>query len=410
MNKNDAYLLGWIIGNSIIYDDKIFFYIKNCNKDIVSKLYKIFTTTCNIDHSLLYYNMTKNMDFFLKVSSSGYIKYITQLLNLYKKDPIRRSFLKDQINYPIIPDDLLYIFVRGLFDSSGFIFRNNNQIYCGIRIPCKDFLIKLLNNLSINTNIMYNNKYKNYYFTIENMDALDFMHMIYNTSNENNNLDSHIISTDLILNRKYELYQTVKNVYPENNSKTSLYFKYYKTDKNAHAPFKSYYSNSGYNLTLIKKIKTIYPESTACTNLSTTSGPFFPFRIDADFVQACRTESRSGAEQSRAPTDMERPLGLSNCVIEFYDTCIQIEPMYGYYFDVLSKDLLMNTGYMLANNTHIIDASYRGNIIVSLIKVDKSKPDLELPCNFIQIIPRPIRYLTPIQVNAPLNISLIRKM
>ena len=43
--------------------------------------------------------MNKNMDFFLKVSSSGYIKYIIQLLNLYKKDPIRKSFLKDQINY-----------------------------------------------------------------------------------------------------------------------------------------------------------------------------------------------------------------------------------------------------------------------------------------------------------------------
>jgi hypothetical protein len=237
---------------------------------------------------------------------------------------------------------------------------------------------------------------------------LNFLAIV--SRDENNNLDSHIISTDLILNRKYELYQTVKNVYAENNSKTSLYFKYYKTDKNAHAPFKSYYSNSGYNLTLIKKIKTIYPESTACTNLSTTSGPFFPFRIDADFVQACRTDSRSRAEQRGGPIDMEGPLGLSNCVIEFYDTCIQIEPMYGYYFDLLSKDLLMNTGYMLANNTHIIDASYRGNIIVSLIKVDKSKPDLELPCNFIQIIPRPIRYLTPIQVNAPLNISLIRKM
>ncbi|NDA63944.1 MAG: hypothetical protein EBX50_18240 [Chitinophagia bacterium] len=409
MNKNDAYLLGWIIGNSIIYYDKIFFYIKNCNKDIVSKLYKIFTTTCNIDDSLLYYNMTKNMDFFLKVSSSGYIKYITRLLNLYKKDPIRRSFLKDQINFPTIPDDLLYIFVRGLFDSSGFIFRKNNKIYCGIRIPCKDFLIKLLNNLCINTNIMYNNKYNNYYFTIENMDALDFMHMIYNTSHENNDLDSHIICSDLILNRKYELYQTLKNIYPENNSKMSLYFKYYKTDKNAVSPFKSYYSNSGYNLTLIKKIKTIYPESTSS---STIPELFFPFKIHPDScirqgVQAC---IKHDPVLSRSERSRVHDLGLSNCVIEFYDTCIQIEPMYGYYFDLLSKDLLMSTGYMLAYNTHIIDASYRGNIIVALIKVDKSKPDLELPCNFIQIIPRPIRYLTPIQVKEPLNLSLLRKM
>ena len=398
MNKNYAYLLGWIIGNAIIYDDKIFFYIKNCNKDIVSKLYKIFTTTCNIDHSLLYYNVTKNMDFFLKVTSTKYIKYIIHLLNLYKKDPVKKSFLKDRINYPIIPDDLLYLFIRGLFDSSGFIFRNNNHIYCGIRISCKDFLIKLLNNLSINTNIMYNNTYNNYYFTIQNMDALDFMHMIYNTSNENNNLDSHIISTDLILNRKYELYQTIKNVYPENNNKTSLYFKYYKTDKNAHAPFKSYYSNSGYNLTLIKKIKTIHPESTSSV---TTSASFFPFKDPVLY--------RSESTKMKIDTHHNR-LGLLNCVIEFYDTCIQIEPMYGYYFDLLSKDLLMNTGYMLANNIHIIDASYRGNIVVGLIKVDKTKPDLELPCNFIQIIPRPIRYLTPIQVNVPLNnLSLDRK-
>lgn len=346
MNENEVYLLGWVIGNANIYDDKIFFFIKNCNKDIVSKLYKIFINTLNVSINDLHYNINKNSDFYLKVTCNSFIRTIIHLLGLSTKDNVKKSYYKTDLKYPDISKDVLPFFVRGIFDSSGYIFKNkNNDICCGIRMYSKYFLLKLLNQMSISTNVTYNKKYNNYYFTLTNMNALDFLQIIY-SENLSNNLDPYSISSELILNRKYDMYKNLRDSY-----NGSLYFKYYKTDKYAVSPFKMYYSDTGYNLTLVKKLKS----------------------IDG---------------------------------IEFYDTCIRIEPMLGYYFDLISKQLLLQTGYMLTESVNIIDSSYRENIVVSLVKVDKCKPDLILPCSLIQIIPRNSLHMTPIQMNIHLTTSL----
>jgi len=74
--------------------------------------------------------------------------------------------------------------------------------------------------------------------------------------------------------------------------------------------------------------------------------------------------------------------------VTFYDTGIQIQPEDGYYFDLVGRSSISKCGYMIANNVGIIDASYRGNIIVALLKYDKTCPDLELPCRMVQLIPR----------------------
>ena len=41
---------------------------------------------------------------------------------------------------------------------------------------------------------------------------------------------------------------------------------------------------------------------------------------------------------------------------------------------------------MLANSIGIIDQSYRGNLLVALIKINKDSPDLELPWKCCQLI------------------------
>ncbi len=98
-------------------------------------------------------------------------------------------------------------------------------------------------------------------------------------------------------------------------------FKFCKNEKDAVDPYKKNASDSGYDLTLIKKIKT-----------------------DGN--------------------------------VEFYDTGISVEPPYGYYFDLVGRSSISKSGYILANNMGIIDRTYRGNIIVPLIKMNKEKPDL----------------------------------
>ncbi len=58
------------------------------------------------------------------------------------------------------------------------------------------------------------------------------------------------------------------------------------------------------------------------------------------------------------------------------------------YYELYSRSSLHKLGYILANGVGIIDTHYRGEIFVPLIKIDQSKPDLELPCRIAQLIPK----------------------
>ncbi len=112
-------------------------------------------------------------------------------------------------------------------------------------------------------------------------------------------------------------------------------FKYIKTHPNAIAPTKSHKTDSGFDLTLIS----VYKKYNNVT---------------------------------------------------LYDTGIKIQPPDGYYFDLVPRSSIIKTGYMLANSVGIIDQDYQGNIYVPLIKIDKSKPDIELPCRLVQLILRKV--------------------
>lgn len=111
-----------------------------------------------------------------------------------------------------------------------------------------------------------------------------------------------------------------------------LFFKFKKSDSRAITPTKAHMSDSGFDLTLIEKIKTV-----------------------------------------------------DN--VELYSTFIQVEPPHGYYFDLVPRSSISKTGYSLANNIGIIDQSYRGDIIVALQKHNKNA-QLKLPFRLVQLIPR----------------------
>jgi deoxyuridine 5'-triphosphate nucleotidohydrolase len=83
--------------------------------------------------------------------------------------------------------------------------------------------------------------------------------------------------------------------------------------------------------------------------------------------------------------------------VEFYDTGVSIQPPYGYYFDLVGRSSISKSGYMIANNIGVIDQSYTGNVIVALVKIDQNAPNLTLPNRLVQIIPRKIVHFIPVQ-------------
>lgn len=69
-----------------------------------------------------------------------------------------------------------------------------------------------------------------------------------------------------------------------------------------------------------------------------------------------------------------------------YGTGIRAIPPKGYYFIIVGRSSISKTGHMLANNIGIIDQTYRGELLIPLIKVDPTAPDLELPMKICQLI------------------------
>lgn len=91
--------------------------------------------------------------------------------------------------------------------------------------------------------------------------------------------------------------------------------------------------------------------------------------------------------------------------VHYYDTGISVESPNGYYFELVGRSSIAKTGWMLANNIGIIDASYRGTIIVPLIKVNPEANELELPKKLVQIIPRQLILMNAVEVQTLDNTS-----
>ena len=125
----------------------------------------------------------------------------------------------------------------------------------------------------------------------------------------------------------------------------ALAFHYVKTDPFAVDPCKAHHEDSGYDLHLLRKVKT-------------------------------------------------------HGNVEFYDTGIAVQPPLGYYFEVVGRSSISKSGYMIANNIGIIDQNYRGSILVALTKIDANAPSLQLPCRLVQLLPRQFIHMTPVCVES----------
>lgn len=255
-------------------------------------------------------------------------KFITSITSLniiddyYKLLKIESNKENDDIRLPELSEKLTWDFIRGYFDGCGNIHKineSNSTPSCDI----KSNSINMLNDINEFCKIpgsIHNNTIK-----WRSNNALDFLNNIYNNSK-------------IKLKEKYDQYLEISTWVP-----SVSYSRYYKNDhcswsktrKDAISPSKQRASDSGYDLVLLEKIKTIGK-------------------------------------------------------VEFYDTGIKVKPNFGYYFTLVPRSSISKTGYMLANSIGIIDRTYLGNIIVALIKIDENMPDLELPCRLVQIIPNHI--------------------
>jgi len=125
---------------------------------------------------------------------------------------------------------------------------------------------------------------------------------------------------------------------------------YYKLVKaGAKAPKLSHDTDTGYDITLIEKIKTIR---------ETSIGP-----------------------------------------ISLYDSGLIVSPPSGFYFDMVPRSSLSKTGYLLANSFGVIDSHYLGHLMAVMLKYDSNMPDLELPGRYFQLIIRPLIHFEPIEVS-----------
>ena len=191
-----------------------------------------------------------------------------------------------------------------------------------------DFISNLLSKNNLQVNFITNDKYLSY-LKINSSDALDLFQYINdvlnnNDSNEFTYMDKVILS--YIINN---IYNTINHIYTTPKLIFSIFDK--QLSDITVIPFKKKGSDVGYDLTLIKKIDT-------CGDM------------------------------------------------EIYTTNIAVEPTIGFYTETVVRSSFYKTGYIQMNAVGIIDPGYRGPLNVVLYKVDKLKPNLQLPFRYGQLI------------------------
>jgi dUTPase len=332
-SNEKAYLLGLIASGESITKTGFQICIRDYELDALEKINKVlFLNELPISKKGNMVNLT--------IKSETIAKKLIELFKINEiieeTDSYKKSYI---IKFPDIEDQYLYYFIRGVFEGHGHFRYTIKYPVCGITSNSSEFLEEIIKRCELNCNIN-----KNMIELCGNL-ALDFLNKVYKNVLTNNEL--------LFMNKKYDFYKEIIGWIP-NMTKSCLYFNYVRSVPEAKPPQKQRASDSGYDLTLIKKIKT-------------------------------------------------------HGNVEFYDTCIKLQPAFGYYFDLVGRSSISKSGYMLANNIGIIDRTYQGTVIVPLIKIDNNQPDLELPCRLVQIIPRLIQHLEPIEITEEELLSSERK-
>ncbi len=323
-SEEKAYLLGWIASDgSVSESGNISIKIHNKDRKCLQILSEIVSNELKIKE------IKEIEQVSLDINSTEMAKDVCTLLQI---DFGKKSHI---VRFPNLEtDELKWAFLRGYFDGDGSI-RKVTDEHCSPECNITSDSIEMINDIKDFCKIPCHLSKDNNQITWNGNNCLDFLDNLYD------------VNSKYRLERKFELYLEISTWVP-----SVIYSKYYKNDffkfsksrKDAVNPSKSHASDSGFDLTLLEKIKQIGD-------------------------------------------------------VELYDTGIKIKPFYGYYFDLVPRSSIIKSGYMLANSIGIIDRTYLGSIMVPLIKIDKNAPDLVLPNRLVQIIPRQIIHFKFIEVD-----------
>lgn len=313
--EEKAYILGLIASDGHISSGNISIYQSNVNWQVLANVRDIICQDLPINGE----GCSK-----LSISSKQWVDKVCNLLGI---TPGKKSH---KIKFPnLASEELIWHFLRGYFDGDGSVKSPDKypSPECKITTSSDDFRKAIL---EISPYPCTENKSDIFWY---GLNCLDFLGKLYDNSKirhprKYNNYIDWCLWSPIIRGK--------------GNSGQVDGIKWYKTNENAIPPYKERVSDSGYDLTLIEKIK-------------------------------------------------------SDGIVEVYDTGIKVVPPFGYYFDLVPRSSITKSGFILANSIGIIDRTYRGSIIVALIHIDKDK-ELSLPIRLVQLVPRPIVHFPLIEI------------
>lgn len=127
------------------------------------------------------------------------------------------------------------------------------------------------------------------------------------------------------------------------------------------------------------------------TKLGANFGDFTKLSYGNTLFQRTLPESKA-PERSRI-TDAGFDLHLVKLIKEehgllYYTTGVVLEPPAGMWYMLVPRSSMAKSGYTMANGIGIIDAAYRGEIIVALRKVSPDVPEIVLPAKMVQVVPQ----------------------
>lgn len=92
-----------------------------------------------------------------------------------------------------------------------------------------------------------------------------------------------------------------------------------------------------------------------------------------------------------------------NSRTSLYDTGIKINIDFGYYAEIVPRSSISKSGYILSNNIGIIDNSYRGNLMIALTKIADDAIEIEYPFRCCQLIIKKQDYVNLEEVESGLT-------
>lgn len=321
-----AYLLGWIASDGSITKGAVAIYVHDKDAGTLARVRDLICPDLPLKKK-------QNLTGFA-INSQRLVADVCRHLRIA---PGKKSHV---VSFPMFDSDALgWAFLRGLFDGDGSISsiaaaerraangRGWPAPRCNITSSSPDLLDGIQAFAKIpghrGSNVL----------EWSGTNALDLLGRLYDKA-------------AIYLQRKRDLYLDWCCWMPATLSKTPAHplFRWARTHPNAVAPTKSSVSDSGFDLTLIERARSV------------------------------------GA-------------------VEFFRTGLKIQPAFGWYFDLVPRSSISKSGYMLANSVGVIDRGYTGEILVPLFKSDPHAADLTLPCRLVQIIPRQIIHAEIVEVS-----------